>query len=736
VTRNSGPVPLRLAIGATLALLASAPAGAGDTADTPLLEMVTVVGKLPQPLSEVAATVSVISAEAIERSMAQDVRDLVRFEPGLAVRYDPGRFGLDSISVRGLGGNRVLLETDGVPAASAFAVGNFANTGRAFADLQLIDRVEVLRGPASTLYGSDAIAGVIATTTRNPADLLGPGGDVALHAHGGYNGDDDSTVTGLTGAWRVGPLDTLLGWAHRSGHELDVNSPTVDANPRDYASDALLARAVYHGFARPLRLTASMDRSHGVTNVDSLELSGGRFVNTTYLLGDDTSKTLRVVLDQPLDGAGPIEQGEWRLYWQDVQQDQFTDEQRRAVPPRTPPLHIQRDFQYRERVVGAELTASRRLEAAGPHRVVAGMELSRSRIEELRDGLQKNLSDGSTTVTILGETFPVRDFPISDVTEAGLYLQDEWQPGAGRWTLIPAVRADWYDLEPQPDATYTEDNPKQQPVAVRQQSLSPKLGLTYAYAGGRTLFLQYSHGFRSPPFEDVNIGLELPQFNVRAIPNPGLEPEKSNSVEAGLRLSDGPVRGSASIYYSRYRDFIESKVNIGRDPLTGTTLFQSRNLAQAEIGGAELSMATALDALSPVLTGWSARMAVAWARGDDTIRDVPLNPIEPLRGVLGLAFEARSGRWGGELTTTAVAAKRRVDNSTVVQPHTPGYAVFDLTAHWRVNDALRVTAGVFNLADRSYWEWMDVQGRAADDPLLELYRRPGRSASVALTWEF
>ena len=82
--------------------------------------------------------------------------------------------------MHGLGGNRVLVETDGVPAAKTFAVGNFSNTGRQFADLVIVDRIEVLRGPASALYGSDAIAGVVAITTLDPSDLLDDRHDRAM----------------------------------------------------------------------------------------------------------------------------------------------------------------------------------------------------------------------------------------------------------------------------------------------------------------------------------------------------------------------------------------------------------------------------------------------------------------------------------------------------------------------------------------------------------------------------
>jgi len=702
----------------------------------PELEMVTVVGKTMQPLSEVAATVSVITAAELEMRLAFDPADVFRNEPGLSVRRDPNRFGYTAIAVRGLGGNRVLVETDGVPSPSTFAIGSFSDAGRQFTDPELVKRIEILKGPASTLYGSDAIAGVVATTTVDPADLLRPGTERALRLRAGYASDSHAAMAGMTAAARIEGLDAMLALARREGGELQNAYRIVDANPTDFEADSLLARALIHGSGRPLRLTLGFDRQAVRTDVDSLELSGGRFANTTFLQGDDCVEAWRFVVDQVVPDAGAFEQLEWRLFLLETRFAQATDEERRPVPPVTPALGIRREFRYQETIVGGEIVMSRQFaRASGPHRLVAGAELTRTRIVERRDGLQTNLATGASTGTILGEVLPVRDFPISDLSEAGLYLQDEWQPQEG-FTLIPALRADLYHLEPVVDATYAADNPTQRPASIRQRSLAPKLGASARVADDLLLFLQYSHGFRSQPFEDVNIGLDLPQFNTRAIPNPDLKPEKSDSIELGLRNSGGAVTGSASIYYSRYRDFIESKVNIGQEPQTGTTLFQSQNIGRAEIHGAEATFDFDLGAWTDLLRGLSGRLSAAWTRGKDVARNVPINSIDPARGTVRLRFDAPSARWLAQLAVTAVDGVDRVDESRGPLFQPSGYLTIDLTGQWRINDRLRLNAGVFNLADRNYYEWADVRGRAPNDPLLELYQQPGRNASVTLTATF
>ncbi len=677
-----------------LALLAW-PCLAGAAPATPL-ETVTVVGKAEQPLAGTAATVSVITADDIARSLSGDLRDLVRLEPGLAIGADPSRFGLGALAIRGLGGNRVLLETDGVPAPSGFAIGSYGNAGRHFTELELIRRVEILRGPASSLYGSDAIAGVVATQTIDPADLLQGDRQLAARVRTGYSSDDDSWFTGLTGAARTSATDWMLAWGRRSGHAQHIASGAVRPNPVDASSDAVLWRAVTHGLGHPLRVTAGWERGARITQVDSLELSPGRFASTVFMAADDRDESMRVLVDQDLPGSAAFERLQWRLYWQQSKVLQLTDEERRAIPPRTPRLAIGRDFRFRERVAGGELTVLLPVAAAaGPHRLTAGAAFSVSRMEELRDGLQTNLDTGAVTPVLLGESMPVRDFPTSQVIEAGLYLQDEFRPGDGRLSLTPALRLDWYGLTPRPDAIYREDNPVQVAVPVEQLSLSPKLGLSFELRDDTVLFLQYAQGFRAQPFEDVNIGLDLPLFNVRAIPNPDLRPERSNSLEAGVRLSHADLAGTLSVFYSRYRDFIESRVNLGPDPATGTVLFQSRNVARAVIRGAEATLAWQLGSLSPALAGWSARVAAGYARGDDTVREVPINSIGPLHASAAVRYEDPAGRLGLELSARGAASKRRIDDPRAVLFRPGGFLTMDATARWTVTGTWRINAGAF-----------------------------------------
>jgi hemoglobin/transferrin/lactoferrin receptor protein len=265
-------------------------------------------------------------------------------------------------------------------------------------------------------------------------------------------------------------------------------------------------------------------------------------------------------------------------------------------------------------------------------------------------------------------------------------------------------------------------------VDVNETSLSPKLGVLYHATDAATLFLQYAHGFRAPPFADVNIGLDNPRFNYRAIPNPDLKSEKSDGLELGARFASARVHASASLFGADYDDFIESKVNLGPDPVTGVLIFQSRNVAQARIYGAEFDSDVDLD---PYVRGVSIGAAGNWTHGENRDTHKPLDSVDPPELVLHARWAARDS-FALALMTTLVAGAHRVDqsNANLFQPES--FATVDVLATFEPMSHVRFDAGVFNLFDATYWRWSAVRGRPQGDPMIPALSAPGRYGSVSL----
>ena len=171
------------------------------------LETVTVVGsRTARDAADVAATITVIDTARIERELARNIADLVRFEPGVSVGGTGSRFGLTGFNIRGMDGNRVLTVIDGVRVPEEFSFGPFLSSRRDFVDIDSLSRAEIARGPISALWGSDAIGGVVAFTTLQPHQYVTQDRRVNAGVKAGYTSADEGANAAITfaagGAWR------------------------------------------------------------------------------------------------------------------------------------------------------------------------------------------------------------------------------------------------------------------------------------------------------------------------------------------------------------------------------------------------------------------------------------------------------------------------------------------------------------------------------------------------------
>lgn len=723
---------------AACAVVVMNPVGAQEIEDpdvTELERVVVVAAKAERPLREVAGIVDIVTSGDLDARLARDVDDIVRYEPGISMNREPGRFGNGGFTIRGIGGNRVVTEIDGVPVSDSFLIGDFSNAGRDLVDPEILKRVEILRGPASALYGSDALGGVIAFTTVDPRDLVvGTSGYQAVKA--GYGTADESWHGSAYFADINDSLDWLAVVSTHAGHELEAEG--TRANPADYDNISTLLKFVH--YTEPgdaLRVTLDVDDGSRQTDVASLVNGPGRYATTTRMEGDDSFQRLRASLSGEWSiNHALADDAVWRVFRQDSEVDQLTLQE--LLPDATYPAGSRRErrFTYMQDVTGGEFTAEKLLDTRLSQRLVYGVELTNTRTEEMREGQVTNLDDQATSETILGETFPLRDFPVTDVREVGIYLQDEISFQKGTWTLIPALRFEMYELDPRDDAIYREDNPSTTPAALEENRLTPRLAVVHQLGRADSVYMQYAEGFRAPPFEDVNIGLDIPMFQIRAVPNPDLKPETSRNFEMGWRHDDGIFSWEAGLFYGDLDNLIDSRVPIGIDPVTGFLLFQSVNRDEARIHGAEIRFSWRAGRQFDALDGWRFDVATSVTRGVDTVRDVWLNSVEPDSAVFNAHFDSPSARWNADIYWTIVDAKQRLDESEASFYRTDGHSLVDAYVSFIASENWKLQAGIQNLADKQYWRWSDVRGVAPDDPLLPLYAAPGRTFRLAAKVEF
>ena len=704
------------------------------------IETLVVIGKTPRKVQDVVGSVSVISSKDIDQQLVHDVSDLLRYEAGISMINSGSRFGNSSIAIRGISGNRIATEIDGVPVAEQFNVGSYSNSGRNYVDPELIKQVEILRGPASSTYGSDAIGGVVSFITKKPNDLLSQTReDVYVGLKTGYYSVDNSSLISLNTAFGNDTSSALISASYRKGHELDSNSDSdIASDIQDNETKSLLAKYHYAiSDNQELSFTYDYFKREAQTDVQSI-LGLGRFSSTTALYGDDETNRENIVVnyDFVLD-ADWLEGGVVRLYDQSTETAQLTDEYRTS---RGKNYRYDRDFFYVQDIQGLRLNlyTNARL-ASTSHHIGYGLEYSTTETTELRDGVQTNVDTGDSTKVILSEEFPVRDFPITKVKDLGIYLNDEITIDGTNFTIIPAIRYDKYDLTPHLDSVYLADNPDQNVVSISEDSFSPKLGVVYQLNDDAKFYVQYVKGFRAPPFEDANIGLDIPLFKMKAIPNPDLKSETSDGYEIGYNLANEHHQVDIVGFYNDYDDFIQTKVNLGFDPTIGRIIFQSQNINNAKIYGAELNYKYNNQGLFSATDSYNAYASVFWSKGENKDTDQSINEIEPNSALLGVEWLNSDASVTVSLHANLVEGKSDIDDPNAGDPEqklatTAGYATFDVIANYHINNRLTLAGAINNLTDKQYWVWSDVNGFLASDPLLATMAAPGINASLQLKY--
>lgn len=745
--------PGHSALMASVSLLALLPSAfAQETRTRSAQDEITISAeRTPSTVYNSPGTVTVITDRDLQRQLIQGPRDLVRDEPGLATGNSPLRAGAGGIAIRGIGENRVRMEIDGVrvPEYPGTNIGPGLYT-RDLVDYDSLKRVEIIRGPASALYGSDAIGGVVSFVTKDPSDYLREvGRDWYAGTRLSFNSVDSSFSETFTGAARRGPWEFMLQYTRRDGHETQINSPTRSANPMNYAADNFLAKLIYEtADSGRWRLTVESFNKRAGIDMQSDRVGVAPGIGTpnansiSSSVAHDVSRRFRVSLDWTQQLSWAIaDEVKVLFYATDFDRQEHRDQYRRtpsAPPPWTPNRLRIADFDFRQQIFGADVQFSALRQYAGlEHRFVYGFNVDHTRTSRPPMQTETNLLSGVVSSNVAGEQFPNKNFPDTSTTQAAAFIQDTIQ--YGRLRVIPAIRFDFFHLTPHPDAAFYNSNSGGFAIGNKSAfAVSPKLGITYDLNDNLRLFAQYARGFRAPPYDNANFAFTNLTSFYEVLPNFNLRPETSDGFEGGLRgrFSDGSSF-QLTAFYNHYRDFID-QVTIGTRPSgmgPPITQYQFQNIPSARIYGFEARGEWR------VTPEWTVTAALAYANGRNLTLGTPIESVDPLTATASLRYSSPDN-WMLEGRLRAVAAKTDVapipnTSGGFDAPVKPGaYATIDLLGAYQISPNVTVRAGIFNLFNARYFNAIDVRGLAANNVNLELYRAPGRSASVSVSARF
>jgi outer membrane cobalamin receptor len=614
--------------------------------------LVVSASQIEVPLSRAADSVTVITAAELQAGQFETVSDALRLVPGLSVTRSGGRGAITSLFPRGGGSNYTLVLVDGM------RVNDFGG-GYDFAHLSVadVDRIEIVRGPESALFGSDAIGAVVQIVTKR-------GGPTRVDGlvEGGGQGTTRSTVSaaGSRGEWSWGggaertESDGYTGAAadgervSNDDYHLAHASGTLGwqrANGPDVLISANIGRDE-RGFPGPF----GSDPIHVFSGVDRVSR------------GVDDTRQIGVRVTHP-----------WSAQIRQRVEANYTDLSGDFASPFGPSTSGTRRFDGR---IQEDVAFSPALGAS------AGVELMRERGSS-------SLITGST-----GETIPIE----RNVT--GAYGEVR-AAGGDRLFVTAGVRLEHLTRNPvEPDPNGFPPRPAFPSQTI--DSLNPKIAVSYMAArpgrrrAATRLRASAGTGIRSPN-----------AFEIAFTDNPGLRPERSRSFDAGVeqQLAGGAYNLGATAFFNRYEDLI---VTIG-DSLRGASPYRTDNVSNARARGVELTGDARLPSGFAVHGNYTFLATEILSVDGLSLAPVPFSVGDPLirrprhQGALDLVYASARLSAFAELTSRSRVLDLEPNFASSLF-FTPGYSVINAGVTVPVVRGVQMIARVLNLADRAYEE--------------------------------
>lgn len=666
--------------------------------------------RVPEASTTESQARSVVTRAEMNERLPRSAPDALRYEPGVSVQQTA--HGQASPYVRGMTGQAVVHMFDGIrmnhgvyrqgPNQYFFTV-----------DSWTLDRIEVLRGSASTHFGSDALGGAILAFPRQPGLALGARGVEAHPALFGRFGSADMEMGGRaegefllddhTGAlFGIGyrDLDHLEsgGLVRNPGRALpDV--PRFEADGRTQLGtgfeEASFDARVHHRFRRTLELVGA---AYGFREFDAPrtdQCPPPEAPIDECLRIEEQFRTLAYLALRG-DAGDAIRDLDLNVSWQEHAELRTNDRPRSFV------MHT---FDNTIHTVGASLRASTPTQSISNDatwRLHYGLDAYR---DEVGSGAVQHLTD----------------LALADVQSRGQYLDGSVYLSAGAFAEAEIVPVDPVTVRgggrlavvgaraPADSASGSA------PVHERWGAAVGRAGVETRPFDKLTVHVNFDQGFRAPNLDDLTSRQEVgPGFQFE---NPDLVPERTNTLEMGAITTPGPLRIESWAFATWLRDGITRTLRDASDcPAETPGCTASRTQYQlVNAGDTALILGSEGGATAQLPEGFHVRAtySYAWGEGPNTRAGatsrerVPLSRIPPLNGTVEAGWrQAPRGVHAGGALRWALAQRRLapsdLSDARIPPGGTPGYAVFDLRAGWQLPPYLRISLVFENVLDAAY----------------------------------
>ncbi len=604
------------------------------------------------------ASVVVVSQEDIMRSQATTLKDAL--DDIVNVDFDNAAMAsIQRPSIRGLDHNQILIKIDGVRQTFRGTGGIARNPAQI--DPLLLKKVEVLRGPASSLHGSGGMGGVITMRTKDASDFLAPGQTKGGMTRAGFKSATEEYSGMLAAYAKIQTFDLLAAGTYRDLGDYHSSSPQPGSHTtsRDgYDGSGLLKFSVQSTPEHKLAFFLN-------TYNDKME-----YPNSKY---DSSQQRVGMSWDWITDnGFVDLKAALQYIKRKDTMQNEYRD---LADDFNSIGLDMQNTFSGKTGSMDWNL--------------ILGMDASLDH----QKGTEMGLPDPSR--------------PDAEAKDLGMFSQLSLT-AFDQFTLTPALRYTHYERTPRASEAKTQ----------KDNHFSPQITAQWTPKNWLNIFAKYAETYRAPSMDEIYFEMEFPALPprpaIRVVPNPDLKPETAKTFEAGFGLAFDQIWASMdqfrfkAVYFNEnVRDFIAPSTTPVITP--GAMEFTTINAGKVHRYGVEIEAAYHFH---PFFID----LAYGMVHGRDEDTDAKTGSVpQSLTLTLGMDIQAANLNlyWKSKFVEDSDYVLYTMDRD-----HVPGYAVHGVGLVWTPEVSwaknLRFDLAVNNVLDKEYTNYRGGTDKGLD----------------------
>lgn len=703
--------------------------------ETVMLPTVTVTAtRTMEDIAKTPSSVSVVTAKDIEAKRVDTVADALQLLPGVY----KSQVGNGGLQIRGFGSTNILVLLNGVPMNNTF------NNGVDWEAIPVhtIDRIELVRGASSSLYGGRGVAGVISIQTKQVAPKesvqdIHWHGQIGHSSHGTWNNElgfdarvSDRVSVGISAEQRrTGgfPGFFIVGGAY----ELEAGDKTITPDapiPQTKDGDYLLGSRGDKAFNNKnlsayatvkLRDKESLTYSYLYTNntyvyknpMSTITEKGKPVFAGIVKVNDNEGVELKTYRYLGYDGLREYH-SHGLQYKNDANKIQasFSVLDRKKDGFSSPANPTTSDYSgpgddsfYPGKTINFD--AQKIWEHIGKHTVVVGLNWKQESFNQKRRDLTNWRDHSSHDST----TYPDGVYEVNKgaTRNVALFLQDTYRPNDD-WAVYTGLRVDRFKKFDGQHITYNEDKKQYDTVHHGEGNYtewSPKIGVEHYVTDSLNVYASYGHSFNPPPLSQVY----RHSGTVKA--NPELNPEKSDTFEIGLKKAwDTKTTLGITGFYVRTKDKVKL-VTYYKNKKVDYKMYS--NVDSETRRGVELELR---HQLSPK---WSVFGNYTWQTGRVNHNAIPQTNAKAYeetnfdipKHIIHAGIEYTSSKWNALWDTQYISRRQSVDDVTGQYGSLDSYVISNLSVNYKVSKEATIQLGVQNVFDRIFFDDEATAGR-------------------------